>query len=91
MVDETYTMADAGSDSEVLITYDHPKSMKTIAWTRQYRKSPVFCLEQGHDHLSWNNRSFRMILQRGIMWCTRNPVMDIAGTCSAGAPLACQG
>jgi hypothetical protein len=39
LVDETYAMADAGSDSRVPIAYGHPHSMKTIAWTRQLRRS----------------------------------------------------
>ena len=42
MIDETYKMADPGADSEVLLTTDHPKSMKTIAWTRPYRSSAAF-------------------------------------------------
>lgn len=69
MVDETYTMTDAGPDSQVLITYEHPESMKTIAWTRQYMNSRVFCYEAGHDNSTWPDRSFREVLGRGIQWC----------------------
>ena len=69
MVDETYTMADAGKDSHILLTVDHPKSMKTIGWTRQYKKSPVFCLESGHDNQTWTNPNFREVVRRGLLWC----------------------
>ena len=68
MVDETYTMADAREGSEVLLTIAHPKSMRTIAWTRQHRNSRVFCFQCGHDNATWPNPSFREVLRRGILW-----------------------
>ena len=68
MVDETYAMADADEASPVLLTYDHPKSMRTIAWTRQYRRSRVFCYEAGHDNATWPDPNFREVLRRGILW-----------------------
>jgi hypothetical protein len=67
-VDETYTMADAGEGSEILLTYDHPKSMKTIAWTRQFRNSRVFCYEAGHDGTAYEDPDFREVVRRGILW-----------------------
>lgn len=69
--DETYTMADAGDGSEILLTTDHPKSMKKLAWTRTYKKSRVFCFECGHDDAGWSNANFREVLRRGIQWCAR--------------------
>lgn len=71
MIDETYTMADAGSDSEVLLTTRHPKSMRTLAWTRTHKNARVFCFQSGHDNQTWVNQNFRDILQRGIHWCAR--------------------
>jgi len=68
MVDETYTMDSAGPDSEVLITYDHPQSMKTIAWTRPYRNARVFCYQAGHDNRTWVDPNFQDVLRRGILW-----------------------
>jgi len=68
MVDETYDMADAGEDSEILLTTDHPKSLKTIAWTRSFGKSRVFCCELGHDHVAWEDPNFRTVVGRGIAW-----------------------
>jgi type 1 glutamine amidotransferase len=71
MTDETYTMADAGEGSEILLTADHPKSMKTIGWTREHKKSRVFCFESGHDNKTWSDPNFREVLRRGILWCAR--------------------
>ena len=70
MTDETYIMADAdvGVGSEVLLTTDHPRSMKTIAWTRQYRNARVFCYQSGHDNAAYSDPSFRTVIARGIQW-----------------------
>lgn len=67
--DETYTMADAtGDDNQVLLTVDHPRSMRTIAWTRTFRGSPVVCFQSGHDADSFDNPSFRKVLRNAIHW-----------------------
>ncbi len=71
MVDETYTMPEPGPDSHVLLTTDHPKSMKAIAWTRRHGRARVLCLQSGHDNATWQNAHFTEILRRGILWCAR--------------------
>ena len=71
MLDETYTMADAETRSDVLLTTLHAKSMKTLGWTRQHGKSRVFCLQSGHDNQTWQDARFRQILQCGIHWTAR--------------------
>ncbi len=69
MTDETYLMADADAGNHILITTDHPRSMTTLAWTRQHRLSRVFCLQSGHDQQTWNHARFRQLLQQGVTWC----------------------
>ena len=39
LTDETYLMADAGGDNHILLTTDHPRSMRTLAWTRTFRQA----------------------------------------------------
>ncbi len=68
MVDETYSMADPGGESTPLLTTDHPESMRTLAWTRTHGRARVFCLESGHDNLTWMDHNFREVLRRGILW-----------------------
>lgn len=68
LVDETYNMADAGPGSEILLTVEHADSMRTVAWTRQYQQSRVFCYQLGHDNQAWENAQFRTVLARGIRW-----------------------
>ena len=71
MVDETYQMQDPDADSHLLLTTAHPKSMKAIGWTRQYRNARVFCFQSGHDNQTWVDEGFRAVLMRGIQWCAR--------------------
>lgn len=68
MVDETYLMNDTDADSHVILTADHPKSLKTIGWTRKYKEAPVFCLASGHGPETYENENFRTVLSRGIHW-----------------------
>ncbi|MCP4643050.1 MAG: ThuA domain-containing protein [bacterium] len=69
MKDETYKMAEPGDDSEVLLTTNHPKSLKSIAWTRQYKNARVLCLQSGHDNETFVVPEFRTVVERGIEWC----------------------
>jgi len=70
-VDETYLMADPGPDSEVLLTTDHPKSMRCLAWAREFGEARVFCLQLGHDRAAYDHPSFREVLGRGVQWVAR--------------------
>jgi len=68
MIDETYVVNDAADGNQILITYDNPKSMKTIAWVRQFGAARVFCYEAGHDAQTYRDPNFREVLRRGIAW-----------------------
>lgn len=67
MVDETYVMDEP--DGSVLLTADHPQSMKTIGWARTFGRARVFCFQSGHDNQTWVNPNFREVVARGIRWC----------------------
>jgi len=71
MVDETYVMNNIEDDSEILLITDHPKSMRTLAWTRQYKNARVFCYQSGHDDQAYSDPNFRMVVSRGIQWLAR--------------------
>jgi type 1 glutamine amidotransferase len=49
MVDETYMLPDVGLGNQVLLTTDHPRSMRTLAWTRGHKKARVFVFTPGHE------------------------------------------
>jgi len=71
MIDETYTMKSTGEDSTILLTVDHPNSMKVIGWTREYGNSRIFCLQSGHDNRTYSHPNFHEVLRRGILWCAK--------------------
>ncbi len=66
--DETYTMSSAEEGSRILLTTDHARSMRTLAWTRRFGKSRVFCFQSGHDNAAYADPGFRTVLHRGIRW-----------------------
>lgn len=71
MADETYMMEEPGAASEILLTADHPSSMRAIAWARMYRHARVFCFQSGHDNLTWANPGFGETVLRGIQWAAQ--------------------
>ncbi len=66
--DEAYGNFYVAPDSHVLLTTDHPKCGREIAWTRQTGNSRVCYLMFGHDHKSWDNPNYRELLGRAIHW-----------------------
>lgn len=68
MLDETYVVGEPDADSEILLCTDDPKSMRSIAWTRRYKKARVFCFQSGHDCNAYENPNFRLVVSRGIQW-----------------------
>jgi type 1 glutamine amidotransferase len=69
MTDETYEMNEPDDYEDILLTIDHPLSMKTCGWTRRHKNARVFCLQSGHDNLVWSHKSFETVVGRGIQWC----------------------
>jgi type 1 glutamine amidotransferase len=68
--DETYCKFYVAPDVHVLLTTDHSKNDRQIAWVKQYGKSRVFYLQLGHDSQAWRNPAYSDILLRAIHWTT---------------------
>jgi type 1 glutamine amidotransferase len=66
--DETYNNYYTAPGVTVLLKTDNPNNDPEIAWVKKYGNSRVFYLMLGHDHLAWDNPSYREILARGIRW-----------------------
>ena len=71
MVDETYIMKEASDNSQILLSTNHAKSMRTLAWTRELGKTRIFCYASGHGKETFEDNNFRKILKRGIQWVSR--------------------
>jgi len=69
MVDELYLMGDPDEGNDILLTTDDERSMKSLAWAREHKKSRGLFLQSGHDDQTWSNESFRHFLRRAILWC----------------------
>ena len=67
--DETYGICDCTDDCDVLLTTSNERSMHTLAWTRTYKHSRVFCMQLGHDPKCWNNPAFEKAVMNGLQWC----------------------
>lgn len=74
MVGETWNFAASrlGPDCHTTLVIDDPKMrLKATAWTHQFRRARVFCLQPGHDNDNYADSSFRTVLSRGIQWAAR--------------------
>lgn len=73
--DEVYGKCEMLPGVDPILTTNHPKSDKHIAWTHRYGNSRVAFLQSGHDRQAYENPSFRQILRQSILWTTcRIPV-----------------
>lgn len=66
--DESYGNFYVAPDAHVLMTTDHPKCGRDIAWTTTYGKSRVCYLIFGHDSKAWENPAYQDVLGRAIRW-----------------------
>ncbi len=71
MPDETYEMSEPDRGNEILLTLDHPQSMRACAWTHTYRNARVFCLQSGHDDRTYTIPAFQRTLSQALRWCAR--------------------
>jgi len=72
MIDETFLLDSCGDDSQILLSTKSEKSLKSIAWTRTYKNSNVFCFQSGHDKTAFTNSNFRTVLNNGILWSCKS-------------------
>ena len=70
--DEGYHMPEEEAQGHRLLEVNHPKTMRSTAWTRKVQNSHVFCFQLGHDATGWSHKSFQKILLQGIIWTTHS-------------------
>ncbi len=68
ITDEAYGKGWVDPKAHVLLTSNHPKQTREVAWTWHYGKSPVFALFLGHDKKAWDNPDFDKIFIQAIEW-----------------------
>jgi putative heme-binding domain-containing protein len=68
VTDEVYSNYFVNVDSHVFLTTDNPNSGRQLAWTSQYKNSPVVYIQLGHDHVTYENPNYRRLVERSILW-----------------------
>lgn len=71
LIDETYAMPEPDPGSHALLKTDHPESLKTIAWAREWGKGRVVCCALGHGPETWADAGFERLLGNAIRWVGR--------------------
>lgn len=69
--DETYNLFDVAPDVQVLLGTKEATSGPKLAWAKDWKKARVVYLQLGHDHLAWDNPSYRRLLSNAILWTAR--------------------
>jgi uncharacterized protein len=66
--DETYAGYDSDPQATVLLTTEHPKSDRELAWAKTYRNSRVVYIQLGHDHFAYEHPTYRQLIARSLRW-----------------------
>jgi hypothetical protein len=66
--DETYQGFHTAPEATVLLTTEHPRADRELAWTTRYGNSRVCYLLLGHDSKAWNNPAYPRLLGNAIRW-----------------------
>lgn len=66
--DEPYNSQTFCDDIQILVTGDHPRSDKQIAWVHNYGRARVLGYQSGHDARAWTNEGFLQLMAQGIRW-----------------------
>lgn len=72
--DEIYWGFRVGKYVTPLLTTTLPKSGKPLAWCRTQGQSRIVYLQLGHDHLAFENPSFRRLVSQSIRWAAKRQV-----------------
>ncbi len=69
--DEVYGGFEVKPESHVLLTTDEPRNGRNVAWCKTYGAARVVYLQLGHDHVAYENPSYRRLLAQAIRWAAR--------------------
>ncbi len=66
--DETYGNCPTLSTIEPLLATSHPNSMPYLAWVKEYGKSKIVYIQNGHGPQIFKDSNYRTLLQQAIDW-----------------------
>lgn len=68
ILDEAYGDVEILPTVKPLLSTNHPKSMRYVAWTNHYGNSDVTCIQLGHGPSCYTNPNYRKLIQQAIEW-----------------------
>lgn len=68
ITDETYCKTTVDPNNHVLLTTDEPSSDKVVGWAKTYANAKVCYIQSGHDHVAYQNPTYRTIVVRSVRW-----------------------
>lgn len=66
--DEVYSRFWVSPEAKILLTTDHPKSEKVIAWVSPHPKARIIYVQLGHGEQAHRHPSFRSLVEQAIRW-----------------------
>jgi len=66
--DEVYGGFWVSPEAHVLLTTDNPESGHDIAWTHEFGKGRIACIQLGHGAEAYGHPTYRELLRRAAMW-----------------------
>lgn len=70
--DEIYGKYLVNKNITPLIKTSHPESVNIIGWHHTYKNSRIVYLQPGHDHHSFENENYRLLVRRAILFVSEN-------------------
>lgn len=68
LVDETYQALWMAPSNRPLLTTDHPKAGKLVAWLSAYTRARVAVIQSGHDHTTHLDANYQRLVRNAIRW-----------------------
>lgn len=66
--DETYASWELDPQVEVLLTTEHPRSDRALAWVKTYGNSRICYVQPGHGPPAFENSHYRKLMARCVRW-----------------------
>ncbi|HBP57837.1 MAG TPA: hypothetical protein DD687_18080 [Verrucomicrobiales bacterium] len=68
--DESYVHAKHNDDRTVLSVRRDDEGAEPWTWVREHGKGRVFYTAWGHDHRTWSNEGFHVLIEKGVRWAS---------------------
>jgi hypothetical protein len=73
LFDEPYDMPPAfeSDGNHIILESQNPANISSMAWTRQFKDSRVFCFQSGHDGRVFGDENYRRVMHNAVRWLAK--------------------